>query len=215
MVPVGTWRVETWSGTAAAFHALDPDPTRAVFDVRVTEPALVLGSMQDESGIDTERIAELKLGTARRRSGGGAVWVEPGSTLWVDIVIPKGDPLWDDDVARSMLWLGRLLAKLIGGEASVFEGRYEATDLARAYCFGGVAPGEVIGPGGKIVGISQRRTRNFARFQCVAYTSYDAERVGQLFRDPRMSAAVAATPVQVLPATADEIVSALVAALPV
>ena len=34
----------------------------------------------------------------------------PGEVLWVDVVVPADDPLWDDDVGRATHWLGELWA---------------------------------------------------------------------------------------------------------
>lgn len=214
MVPVGAWNVENFRGNASAFHAVDPPAARTLWDVRVTAPALVLGSMQEESAVKMSVAADGGIETPRRRSGGGAVWVGPVGTIWFDIVIPRGDALWDDDVARSMLWLGRVLADVIGDGARVFDGRYRATDLARAYCFGGTAPGEVIGPRGKIVGISQRRTRDLARFQCVAYSEYDPPAVARLFADPSLAAQVATTGVQTVSVAPPQFVASLLERLP-
>ena len=40
-------------------------------------------------------------------------------------------------------------------------------------CFGGLGPGEVTVGGRKVVGISQRRTRAGAVFQCAALVTWD------------------------------------------
>jgi hypothetical protein len=45
--------------------------------------------------------------------------------------------------------------------------------LSDVVCFAGLGPGEVTIGGRKAVGISQRRTREAARFQCVAYERWD------------------------------------------
>ncbi len=114
----------------------------------------------------------------RRRSGGGALWVAPAGCLWVDVVVPRGEALWDDDIGRSPLWLGRAWRGALGAGtgAVVHEGAMVRTPWSAAFCFSGVAAGEVTrGPGGpKLVGISQRRTRAGARFQCVAYDPWSA-----------------------------------------
>jgi hypothetical protein len=46
---------------------------------------------------------------------------------------------------------------------------------SRLVCFAGVGPGEVLVGERKVVGMSQRRTRDGARFQCVVHRSWDAE----------------------------------------
>ena len=33
----------------------------------------------------------------------------PGEFVWLDLVIPAGDPLWHDDVGRAMVWVLSLI----------------------------------------------------------------------------------------------------------
>lgn len=187
--------------------------SRSVWRVQADVPAVVLGSSQPAQDIDRDLASGQGIQVVRRRSGGGAVWVS-GASLWIDLVIPVGDPLWDDDVPRSMIWLGEVFARVIGGDARVSTSPYEGTQAARAFCFAGLAPGEVVGDRGKIVGISQRRTRDAARFQCVAYTSHDAGAVGGLFSDPDLARQVAAVAVQTVDMDPVAFFDAFVAALP-
>jgi hypothetical protein len=96
--------------------------------------------------------------------------------VWVDVLLPRGDPLWDDDVARATHWLGDVWAEAVGGDAVVHRGPNVRTRWSSLVCFGGLGSGEVLDqPGGaKVVGISQRRTRAGARFQCAALARWDA-----------------------------------------
>ena len=48
-------------------------------------------------------------------------------------------------------------------------------------CFAGVGPGEVLLDGRKVVGISQRRTRVGARFQCVVLRTWDPSELARIF----------------------------------
>lgn len=210
---MGRWTTETWEGSVAGFHAMTPPARRTVWHVPVTGTALVLGSSQHADGIDTTLAAARGTEIVRRRSGGGAVWLS-GAAAWIDIVIPADDPLWVDDIPRSMLWLGDVFAGVIGGDARVWSSPYVATDLARAYCFAGSAPGEVVGAHGKIVGISQRRTRDLARFQCVAYADYDAAHVAGFFHDRALADRIARVPVQTVPVAAVDLHARIAAALP-
>jgi lipoate---protein ligase len=191
--PDPAWTVHRRSGSAADLHGLDllgtttGDPTkdaspglsRGIWLLDPSAPAVVLGSAQRfgpaASAGETHPLAGSDdTAVVVRRSGGGAVVLEPGATLWVDVVVPRHDPLWDDDVSTSSHWLGRAwVAALatVGIDAGMHTGPADQHPLARAACFAGLGPGEVTSHGRKLVGISQRRTRAGARFQCVAYTA--------------------------------------------
>ncbi|MEY2453896.1 MAG: lipoate---protein ligase [Acidimicrobiaceae bacterium] len=161
-----SWSVHRASGSAAEFHHRDLPAERAIWIVEFEQPALVLGSSQ-------AMVAASGIEVVRRRSGGGAVYVEPGGTLWVDVVVPRGDDLWDDDVGRATYWLGDAWAAAIGDGALVHRGAMVRNEWSDLVCFAGLGPGEVTVGGRKVVGISQRRTREAARFQCVAYERWD------------------------------------------
>jgi len=91
--------------------------------------------------------------------------------LWVDLLLPRGDEWWDDDVGRSSVWLGRAWTSALaalGVDARVVDGSAACGSAGRAVCFAGRAAGEVLVSGRKVVGISQRRDRFGARFQCAA-----------------------------------------------
>ncbi len=112
------------------------------------------------------------MGVVRRRSGGSAVLVGPGRILWVDVVVPVDDPLWLADVARAGWWLGGCWAGALAdvgiAGARVWRGAMVRSAWTPRVCFAGLGPGEVtVGEAGpKVVGISQRRTRVGALFQC-------------------------------------------------
>ena len=171
MTSAVSWSLSTATGTAQQLHDRDrPNPMRrAVVVAHPIGRAVVLGSTQPapDPGLVPPAAA-----VARRTSGGGAVWVAPGELVWVDVDLPSDDPLWDDDVGRSFLWLGRAWAaalKKVGvGGASVWEDGLRCGPAGRALCFAGVGPGEVSVAGRKVVGISQRRTREGTRFHCAA-----------------------------------------------
>ena len=178
--PVGDdrgWEVEQLKGTAQQLHDAPVSfDRRAVLVQLVTRPALVLGSTQPIDTVDLDATAERGLEVARRHSGGGAVLLSPGTHVWVDVVVPAGDPLWLDDVARSSWWLGaswaRAVTALSEQPASVHHGGLDDRELGRLACFAATGPGEVLVGDRKIVGISQRRTRLGARFQCVVYLQW-------------------------------------------
>lgn len=181
------WNLETVAGSAGDLHALDVEPRRTVRVHEVNRAAVVLGSTQSDSLLGRpSHGAAAEFEVARRRSGGGAVWLAPGAQVWVDLVIPAGDPLWHDDVGRASHWVGQAWAASLGaGRAGgadevatgteVWRGAVLDRDLARVACFAGIGPGEVLVDGRKVVGISQRRTRHLARFQCVVHLEWDPE----------------------------------------
>ena len=153
-----------------------PDPAvRAVWVVEVTDTAVVLGSTQSPEAVVPGQPA------LRRRSGGGAVLVEPGGLVWVDVLVPAGDPLWAPDVGRAFAWLGRTWAEALGDvgvrEARVHDGPLVTTPWSRLVCFAGLGPGEVTVGGAKVVGLCQRRARAGALFQCAALLDWRPERL--------------------------------------
>ncbi len=169
-----SWTVEEVTGTAAEIHGRSvPSPARRLVWVhRVSDPALVLGSTQPDDVVDEGAVRSAGVAVVRRRSGGGAVLVEPGGVVWVDVVVPVGDPLWDDDVGRAFTWVGERWAAALGevgvAGAEVHQGGQVTTPWSRLVCFGGLGPGEVTVGGAKVVGLAQRRTRGGAWFQGAA-----------------------------------------------
>lgn len=178
-------------GAASELHARAlPDAGRHLWWLEVDAPALVLGSTQPVADADAAACDAAGVAVARRRSGGGAVLVEPGETLWADVLLPAGDPLWDDDVGRAVWWVGdawrQALADLGLTGCTVHRGPMVTTAWSRRVCFDGLGPGEVVGPSGaKVVGISQRRTRHMARFQCALNRAWRPERIAGLLAAPR------------------------------
>jgi len=187
---VGTWEVERSSGPAGPFHARDlPDePVPAVWVHEVTRPALVLGSTQGDEVVDTGAAAAAGVDVVRRRSGGGAVLLVPGRQLWVDVVVPRDHERWSDDVGLAFHWLGEAWADALGSlgvAAEVHRGALVRTAWSRLVCFAGLGPGEVTVGGRKVVGVSQRRTRAAARFQCSALAAWEPGPLLHLLRlDP-------------------------------
>jgi len=212
-------------GDAATFHgrALPDPPGREVWQHDIDAPALVLGSTQHEDAVDLEGCARQGIAVVRRRSGGGAVLLRPGEVTWIDVIVPRGAPGWRADVHAPMIWLGRHLAAAIhvaaGGSIAaerltVHHGRPVTTRWSSAICFDGVGAGEVLLDGRKLVGISQRRTRDAARLQCAWHSVYDpAALVGLLARrdrpDPRALARVATLPAELGAAIVDALLPLL------
>lgn len=148
---------------------------------QVTRPALVLGSTQPRGHVDEEAVAGAGLDVVRRRSGGGAVLVDPGRLVWVDAVVPRGDPLWDDDVGRAFWWLGEAWAAALTAlgvtGAEVHHGPLRRSRWSGLVCFAGLGPGEVTVGARKVVGMAQRRTRHGALFQCALPLRWEPQRL--------------------------------------
>ncbi len=222
------------AGGAGDLHALgmaDP-PTRLVRVLEVDRPALVLGSTQSSSVADAGACASGGVDLVRRRSGGGAVLVEPGGLVWVDVVVPAGDPLWSDDVGKAFLWLGEAWCRAVSGFAGMRAAKASLrvhtggllcpNRWSRLVCFAGVAPGEVLvgrGQGAKVLGMAQRRTRSGALFQCALPLAWEPGRLLSLMAlsgEERSRGAVELT-ASVAPvgdAAPEDVVQALVGELP-
>ncbi|MEP6659959.1 MAG: hypothetical protein ABJD24_08590 [Acidimicrobiales bacterium] len=187
-----SWALERARGEAASFHARElPEPlerTAWIFDVDA--PALVLGSTQSMAGVDVEACGRAGVDVVRRRSGGGAVLLDPDDATWVDLMVPRDDPLWDDDIARAAHWVGEAWAHALGAggvpddAVTVHRGGLVRGPWSDRVCFAGVGPGEVLFDGTKLVGVSQRRTRSGARFQCVLLRRWRPERLIELLAPP-------------------------------
>jgi lipoate-protein ligase A len=126
-------------------------------------------------------------------------------------------------------WLGEAwalaLADLGHPGGAVHRGGLECGVLGPVVCFAGTGPGEVLVEGEKVVGISQRRTRAGARFQCSVPLRWDARRHAALLAPGVTRLRPGATPSEVVGAleavavrpllglSADEVLTAFVARL--
>lgn len=196
-------------GDAASFHGRQwPSPAvPTVWVFEVDRPALVLGSTQPWPAVDGVEVV-------RRHSGGGAVLLRPGEVVWVDVLVPAGDRLWDRDVNRAFGWLGRAWAGAVGdvgvAGAAVHEGALVRTRWSAQVCLAGLGPGEVTVGGRKVVGISSRRRRDGALFQCAALLEWDPVALADLLPVPagELTGLAAGLPVK-----AGELVEAFLARL--
>lgn len=210
------WHVR---GSAEDFHARDVGAAAGpeVWRLDVDRPALVLGSRQRDDVVDLDACRSMGVEVVHRRSGGGVVYLEPGETLWVDVFVPRDDDRARDDVRNSMVWMGERWTDALDrvgvtGESAVHRGAMVDTRWSELICFAGVGPGEVLLDGRKLVGISQRRTRWGARFQCAVHTRWNPDGLVRLLAAP--------PPVDDLPAVAtldpgvvDDLAAALLAAV--
>ena len=158
---------------------LDP-VVRAVHVWEVDRPALVLGSAQPDDVVDHAACARgRRRGGApplRRRRRAARTRAAPcGSTSSCRGPTPLGRRRRAGGVVAGGA-LGAALAALGVAGPAVHRGglvRHPVVDLV---CFAGLGPGEVTaGAGGRrSLGISQRRTRAGARFQCAVPLTWDS-----------------------------------------
>ncbi len=200
--PSAGWRVERRTGSAAELLEPWPPPDSQAAPVvragRVNEGgALVLGSTQDRALIDAGHAAEAGIGIVRRSTGGGAVLVAPDAQVWLDLWVPRGHRLWDDDIISAAAWLGEAwmlaLEGLGAGPLDVHRGAATRGVWSDLVCFAGLGPGEVHvaagETGAKVMGLAQRRTRTGARFHTSAPLSWDPGPLLALFDLDALAAA--------------------------
>lgn len=146
--------------------------------------SLILGSAQDLSVVNSTQLKANNFSLHKRQSGGGAVLLKPKAQIWIDVTIPRDDPLWEKDIAESSLWLGEVWQQTLasfGCEAEVHCEPFSQGEWGALACYASQAPGEVLVDGGKSVGISQRRTRQGARFQTSLIQEFDIPEFVSLF----------------------------------
>ena len=221
-LPSSSWKLYTEHVSAGEQHGRDLVAERAVCDVRITQKAMVLGSRQDESLLNGELCSRDGIEVVRRRSGGGIVFLAPGEHVWLDVVVPRGDVLWSDDVAQASWWLGDVWVQTLNalGEnnVSVHHESLSSDAWGDLLCFAGVGPGEVVQQDdeslSKLVGISQRRTRDYARFQCTIYTKWNPHDVEMYVVNTPGNLSEIAHRVAVVQASQQAIVDTFVSHLP-
>ncbi|MHB8263804.1 MAG: lipoyl protein ligase domain-containing protein [Acidimicrobiales bacterium] len=149
-----------------------PPPAAAMLDERLPDP-----SCPDASPLVLRNRNGRPVEIARRRSGGGAVFVAPQQQLWVDLWIPRDDPLFCEDVLAASVSAGRVwvhaLQEVGIGRIEMHGGRVMLGEWGSLACFASIGPGEVLIDGRKVVGISQRRTRHGAWFQTMLPLYWD------------------------------------------
>ena len=122
--------------------------------------------------------------------------VEPGALAWIEVYVSSDDRLWVPDVGRAFWWLGQawadaLTALGVAG-ADVHRGPPVTTAWSARVCFAGTGAGEVTVRGRKVIGMSQRRTRAGALFQCAALLRWDAARLLDVLSLPEAERAAGA-----------------------
>ncbi len=176
------WRFNHLRDSAESVHGRELPAERAIWRASINQSAMVLGSKQDFAVVNHQACQTDQVSVVRRRSGGGAVFLDADQHLWIDFVITSDDDLWRDDVSQAMWWVGDLWADALAAcefadrdQLRVHRGGMEREKISDLICFAGIGPGEVTLHGKKLVGISQRRTREMARFQCVVHRQWSPE----------------------------------------
>jgi len=146
---------------------------RTVFARSTDAPMLVLGSTQGSALVDRRALARHGVALVRRRSGGGAVLLEPERSVWLDTWVPRGDPLWEDDVARSRLWVGEWWSEVLDDGAVTHRGGPVSSKWSDAVCFAGLDAGEVTWRHRKVVGVAQWRGKEGSLTHSMAYVEAD------------------------------------------
>lgn len=167
------WSVERVSGPAEGLFRSSVDllphieqPTARI--LVPDAPLLVLGSAQRADVVGPGVV------WTKRRSGGGAVWLDPAQQVWVDVLLPRCDDKWTDDVRESFTWLGQAWSAALAAlgvpaaSTTIHRGPPVTTRWSSLLCFAGRGPGEVLIGHRKVIGVAQRRTRHGALFQCGA-----------------------------------------------
>lgn len=215
------------AGSASELHALampTEGETVQLWRMAPSAPALVMGSGQKPALFRREKLQADGVELGGRRSGGGAVFIDPAGVAWADLLVPKVSPLWSQDLVETFERVGQLwhqaltacnvdAAVYAAGVADVPSSRNE---VARLACWAGNGWGEILRGETKIVGLSQRRTRWGARVQGMAVLNGSATRVvDYLDVDPDVADAVRSSigsvaPIRVSP---DALLDALAAAV--
>ena len=174
------------AGDVQALHSLVNEDWSlpAIWVMSPTDSSLVLGSSQDDACINYEYARKIDVGIARRRTGGGAVFVDPHTLFWIDLFVPRGHHLWNDDIEVASIWMGgvwRNALDSLGVDSQIHDRPFVKDSLAELVCFGGRAPGELLIRKKKILGISQRRTKQGVRFQCALSLGWRPEEWVDLF----------------------------------
>ena len=216
------WKLHTEHVSALQHHGRDLPFERSIWDVRVTQTAIVLGSRQHESLLNVEMCKRDRIEIVQRRSGGGIVYLEPNKHVWLDVVIPRDDELWSDDVAKASWWLGEVwintLNELGIANISVHHDSLQSDAWGDLLCFAGIGPGEVVVQSGdavsKVVGISQRRSRDYARFQCTLYMEWNPHIVGRYLQTTYGSLDEVVSRASAVLATPQHVVDTFVSHLP-
>jgi len=203
-------------GTVTELHAL-PMPTEGdtteVWVMRPTTAAVAMGSSQQPEQFDLQRLNADKIELAPRRSGGGAVFIDPTTTVWIDVLAPRSSPLWSPQLSENFLIVGRLWRRALttlGIDTELCDASPVRTAAATVACWAGSGWGELLVGPAKTVGLSQRRTRWGSRVQSMAVVDGSSARISDYLLAEQRSLVTAAIPTQDLGITTSALEAAVV-----
>lgn len=142
--------------------------------------ALVLSTAWKDQPLNKAAIERDDLEICHRRSGGGAVYIDPDHVSWVDFWIPKTHHIYESEPSKMFLKIGSLYVDVlhnlgIDADLITLVQRSDSDTAQRKYaCWAGLGWGEITLANSKILGLSQRRNRWGARIQsmlCLAGTA--------------------------------------------
>ncbi len=181
------WRFNEQLGTADQLHNMAA-PLGGGFTAalnQIATDALVLGSSQTTDLIDQKRANDDSIEIAKRRTGGGIVFIDKRQDAWLDIYVPSDAPFLSPKIENSFDWLGLIWLEALKATAPEVGFRLlkskptNPASLAGSLCFNSMGFGEIaLGPS-KVVGISQRRSRDYSKFQCLYCPSGGLTRVSK------------------------------------
>lgn len=179
-------------GSAGELHALEMpvEPSPELWVMRPSGRAVVMGSAQRADQFRHDRLERDLVDLAERRTGGGAVYLDPAAIVWIDVLAPRSSPWWHDDLSQTFLAVGRAWQRALarcGLISDLCTGPAGRSAAARDACWAGVGWGELTIGGRKIVGLSQRRTRWGARIQAMAVLDDSAARIADYLLEPAAS----------------------------
>lgn len=144
----------------------------------VDEPLVVLGSSQP-----IELIArDTTLDVVRRRGGGGAVFVDPVETIWIDLWLPASSSLVRD-VRGLLTGVGEHLRSVLGslGVEGLLVVEPAGEVAPSVACFAALGFGELVDASGrKLLGLTAWRSRDGALVQSALYRTRDRQLPGVL-----------------------------------
>ncbi len=189
--PNHRWSITESVGAAGPFHEKRPteDTGPQVWIHRPVVPTLVLGSSQPSGVVNDEEANRRGVDVCRRRSGGGLVYIAPDTDCWIDLIIPSTSKLFDVDIAKAFHWVGAHWAKTLQTYSAPFRPleivmatENQQSGASDLLCFAGIGHGELMVDGRKVVGLSQRRSRSWARIQSIVIGRWNPAALEPLIR---------------------------------